>query len=201
VGALAIMGTLGIPIRIGTAMILAIALGLVVDDTIHLLFRLHQADAQGSASRDAVRNVLRRTGRPCSFSSYVLIFGFATMAINQLNAIRDMGIVASLTMALALAADLFFDPSLFLLLRKKRRLPDAGPILIYRVDDYRVTNDARRPRTVERPELETADQLCASLTAEGGQRYAVYQLGHPQADGAWERQAAVPVRTPVTTGV
>jgi predicted RND superfamily exporter protein len=113
-------------LRIGTAMILAIALGLVVDDTIHLLFRLKQENDRGRPPRAAVREVLLRTGRPCSFSSYVLILGFATMATSQFHAIRDMGIVASLTMVIALAADLLFDPSLFLILRPRRATAVLG---------------------------------------------------------------------------
>ncbi|HLY82459.1 MAG TPA: MMPL family transporter [Acidimicrobiales bacterium] len=201
VGALAIMGVLGIPIRIGTAMILAIALGLVVDDTIHLLFRLHQVDTQGSASRDTVREVLRRTGRPCSFSSYVLIFGFATMAINQLNAIRDMGIVASFTMAFALAADLFFDPSLFLLLRKKRPLRDTGPILIYRLDanSLSATGEAQPGRHFKQEEQAISRRASARITTKGEQRYAVDQLLPPEVGGVWEERVDVPTETPVPT--
>jgi hypothetical protein len=131
----------------------------------------------------------------------VLIFGFATMAINQLNAIRDMGIVASLTMALALAADLFFDPSLFLLLRKKRALLDTGPILIHRLGDYRAKSHAPHGRDVEPHEFDLSRRALARITTKGDQRYAVDQLLPPEAGGDWDSQPAAPVRTPVGAGV
>jgi len=119
--ALAFMGATGIKLRIGTAMILAIALGLVVDDTIHLLLRFRRREDDGTPPDQVVHRTLMVTGRPCSFSSYILMFGFATMATSQLQAVRDMGIVAAITMLLALAADLLLDPTQYLLTRRQSR--------------------------------------------------------------------------------
>lgn len=113
--ALAFMGLAGITVRVGTAMILAIALGLAVDDTIHLLVRIRIArEVDGMSAREAVTATLMRTGRPASFSSYVLTGGFATMLLSEINALRDMGLVAVVTMILALGADLLLGPALFL---------------------------------------------------------------------------------------
>jgi len=121
IGAIALMGLLGIPLRIGTAMILAIALGLVVDDTIYYLHRLQAETAQGRSAEEAVRGMFAREARSGVLSSLVLIAGFATMAVNEVSAIRDMGIVAALTMLIAVAADLLFDSSQLLLLDRRHR--------------------------------------------------------------------------------
>jgi predicted RND superfamily exporter protein len=115
VGAIAVMGVLGIPLRIGTAMILAVALGLVVDDTIYYLNRLKAEDSRGRTPKAAVRQLFAHEARAGVLSSFVLIAGFATMTVSPLLAIRDMGIVAVLTMTIAVFADLFFDPAQFLL--------------------------------------------------------------------------------------
>jgi uncharacterized protein len=125
--ALAFMGAAGIKLRIGTAMILAIALGLVVDDTIHLLLRFRRGEDDGTPPDQVVHRTLMVTGRPCSFSSYVLVFGFATMATSELHAVRDMGIVAAITMLVALAADLLLDPTQYLLTRPRAPVPAATP--------------------------------------------------------------------------
>lgn len=54
------------------------------------------------------------------------------------------------------------------------------PILIYRVDDYAATvADLRRRGVADVSELEIPHGPCASLRADGGQRYAVYELVRP----------------------
>jgi uncharacterized protein len=121
VGAIAVMGLLGITLRIGTAMILAIALGLVVDDTIYYLHRLQVETKRGRSPVDAVHQMFARDARSGLLSSLVLITGFATMSINEVSSIRDMGIVAALTMLIAVTADLLFDPAQFLLVSRRWR--------------------------------------------------------------------------------
>ncbi len=127
VAALGFMGLAGITVRIGTAMILAISLGLAADDTVHLSVRIRDRIRSGSDPMSAVTAVLARTGRPASFSSYVLIIGFATMMLSSLVALQEMGLVAAFTMAFALLTDLIVGPAIFLLLarRHSRSTPQA----------------------------------------------------------------------------
>ena len=131
VAALGFMGLTGITVRIGTAMILAIALGLAADDTIHLSVRIRDRLLSGSDPASAVTAVLQRTGRPAAFSSYVLIVGFATMMVSSLVALQEMGLIAAFTMAFALLSDLLLGPAIFLLLARRRiddmsQHPSAG---------------------------------------------------------------------------
>jgi hypothetical protein len=117
VATLGFMGIGHITVRIGTAMILAIALGLAADDTIHLSVRIRDRIRSGSDPVSAVSATLLRTGRPCSFSSYVLIGGFGSMLASSLLALRAMGVIAMFTMAFALATDVVLGPALYLLLK------------------------------------------------------------------------------------
>ena len=114
------MGLCHITVRIGTAMILAIALGLAADDTVHLSVRIRDRVRSGSDPASAVTATMLRTGRPCSFSSYVLIGGFGSMMASSLIALHAMGLIAMFTMAFALATDLVLGPAIYLLLRPKR---------------------------------------------------------------------------------
>ena len=60
-------------------------------------------------------------------------------------------------------------------------LHGTSPILVYRVDDYAATVRQLRARGMILHELEIPHGPCASFTAAGGQRYAVYQLVRPEA--------------------
>jgi hypothetical protein len=60
-------------------------------------------------------------------------------------------------------------------------LSGATPILVYRVDDYAATVERLKGCGIAVHELEIPHGPCASFAAEGGQRYAVYQLVRPDA--------------------
>jgi hypothetical protein len=137
IATLGFMGLAHITVRIGTAMILAIALGLAADDTVHLSVRIRDRVRSGCDPSSAVSATMLRTGRPCSFSSYVLIGGFGSMLASSLLALRAMGLIAMFTMTFALAADLVLGPAIYLLLKPRSvahpvvvaaelRVPSAG---------------------------------------------------------------------------
>lgn len=117
--ALAFMVWAGITLRIGTAMILAIALGIAVDDTTHMLVRLKEEAARSSTPERAVRAALRKTGRAMLYTTVVLVLGFLSMLSNDLAAIREMGLVAGVTLGVAFLLDLFLAPALYLLLSRR----------------------------------------------------------------------------------
>lgn len=60
-------------------------------------------------------------------------------------------------------------------------LSGTVPVLVHRVDSYAASVEALRSRGVELTELEIPHGPCASFTASGGQRYAVYELVRPEA--------------------
>ena len=116
--ALAFMATVGISIRIGTAMILAISLGIAIDDTIHFMLHLKEKDSNNQNKNKAVRMTISQTGKAILYTSVILVIGFISMLSNDLIAIQDMGIVASFTIIMALVADLYFVPAIYLLIKK-----------------------------------------------------------------------------------
>ena len=124
--ALAFSVWVGIPIRIGTAMVLAIAFGIAVDDTIHMMIRLKAEQRAGRGTVTAVMSTTEHTGVAILFSSVVLIAGFLTMVVNDLFAIRDMGILASATLFVAFLSDVYLAPALFLMTARAGRRRDRG---------------------------------------------------------------------------
>lgn len=120
---LAVMATTGIPLRIGTVVVLAIAFGIVVDNTLHIGIRLTAARDPGGRLA-SMHEAMQDTGRAVLFTTVALIGAFLSMLGNELSAIRDMGIVAAVTFAGAAAADLLLLPALCQLLQPKRGRTD-----------------------------------------------------------------------------
>jgi hypothetical protein len=119
--ALGFMGWMGISVRVGTAMILAIALAVAVDDTIHVLIRLKEERRGSSDTSEQVRRAVRHTGGPLLLTTVVLVAGFLSMRVNGLVAIQDMGLVAAATLTVAFLADVYLLPAMYLL--AQRRVP------------------------------------------------------------------------------
>lgn len=118
---LAFMAVAGITLRVGTAVVLAIALGIVVDNTLHIIIRVRaQTEATGK-TEEQVDLAIRGTGRAVIFTTLALVGGFLSMMSNQLLAIRDMGLVAAVTITGAMLADILFLPALYVLLAGNER--------------------------------------------------------------------------------
>ncbi len=117
---LAFMAATGIAFRIGTAVVLAIALGIAVDNTLHLIIRLRERLAVDESLEDQITTMMSGSGRAVIFTTLILMGGFLSMASNQLLAIRDMGIVAAVTFLGAALTDLLLLPALFILMRPQQ---------------------------------------------------------------------------------
>lgn len=113
---LAFMAVADITLRVGTAVVLAIALGIVVDNTLHIIIRVHAQTESGGQTAEQVDLAMRGTGRAVIFTTLALVGGFLSMMSNQLLAIRDMGLVAAVTITGAMLADILFLPALYVLL-------------------------------------------------------------------------------------
>jgi len=62
-------------------------------------------------------------------------------------------------------------------------LEGSTPVLIYRVSDYaEAVRRLRQAGAADLHEIEIPHGPCASFTASGGQRLAVYELARPNAD-------------------
>ena len=109
---LGLMGLLEIPLNLATVLIAGIAIGITVDDTIHYLHAWQAARSSGADRREAVRSATSLlTGRIVATSA-ILIGAFAVMGFSGFLPTAQFGILSSLTILLALAADLALVPVL-----------------------------------------------------------------------------------------
>lgn len=94
------LGWLDRPVGVATAMIGCTMLGLVVDNTIHLLHRF-QALRAGGGRDDAMQAAWLDTIRPMTLASAVLGLGFGTAVGSRLSTTAEFGALAAATIATA----------------------------------------------------------------------------------------------------
>jgi uncharacterized protein len=116
-----LMGWMALPFDFSNMLVGSIAIGLVVDDTIHFLHNLRrQFDRTGNISI-AIRETLHSTGRAIFITSMVLASGMAVAMTAELSSTANFGLITSTVILLALLADFFMVPALMFALYKKNR--------------------------------------------------------------------------------
>jgi hypothetical protein len=107
-----IMGIFGIPLNTGTAMVAAIAIGIAVDDTIHLMSR-YNTEMRVLQSQDKAVNVcIHAEIRPVISTSIALSLGFAVLGFSNFVPVICFGLLSSMVMLFAIIGDLFITPIL-----------------------------------------------------------------------------------------
>ncbi len=121
VACLGLMGWLEIPINMATSMMLAISLGIAVDDTLHYLWRFRQELSHDGDIAGAVLRTHRSVGLACVFTTVVITGGFWILCFSRFLPIAYFGVLIGLTMVVALAADLVLLPALLMLIKPRIR--------------------------------------------------------------------------------
>ncbi len=108
---LAIMAGLGIPLDPGTLMVGPLALGLVVDDTVHFLVRYRRLRRTGQSPEEATSAAIQGTGRALVLTTVLLTASFLTLLAAGTAMAMHFGVIAALIAVLALLADLVVLPA------------------------------------------------------------------------------------------
>jgi len=107
---LGIMGLLGFTINIATALIGGIILGVVIDDTLHLLMRVREN--LGQNKENAIAIAVNDVGRSIVYTTLIIVGGFACMMTSDFAPSAEFGAFVSLAVVLALLLDLWLLPQL-----------------------------------------------------------------------------------------
>jgi uncharacterized protein len=113
------MSALGIPLDPGTVMIGGLALGLVVDDTVHFLVRFRRKLYSDHSMATAVAETITEVGRPITVTSIILSISFLILLLGSFTPNIHFGGVTSIVVLLALVADLLVLPSAMYLIKPK----------------------------------------------------------------------------------
>ena len=110
-----IMGWTGIPIKPSTILVFSIAFGISVDDTIHFLAKYRQELSKLNWNiKQAVILAVEETGVSMMYTSIVLFCGFMMFSISDFDGTRSLGILVSVTLFVAMFANLLLLPSLLM---------------------------------------------------------------------------------------
>lgn len=110
-----LMGWMGIRIKPSTVLVFSVALGITIDVTIRFLVNFKQELAQHDDSiADTVRRTIRDTGLSIIYTSLILVAGFGVFALSQFDGTKSLGYLTSITLLLAMVANLILLPALLL---------------------------------------------------------------------------------------
>ena len=117
-----LMGALGIDLKVSTAIIFSNAFGIAVDDTIHLLAKLRIELARGLSLPYALKRTYLSGGKAVIVMSIMLCAGFITLVASDFASVFYMGLLISITLGVALLAELFLLPVLVMgMMRKEKK--------------------------------------------------------------------------------
>ena len=106
------MGLAGIALDAGTVMIGSLALGIAVDDTMHVVTSYHEAREAGTGSREALGGALRLNLPALSYTTVIVALGFGVLGLSDFTFIRNLGLLIAVEMVGCLAADITLLPAL-----------------------------------------------------------------------------------------
>jgi hypothetical protein len=98
--------------------IFSIAVGLAVDDTIHVLARLLEEVREGHSKEEAILRTARGTGRAILFTSLMLAAGMSVLFASSFVPVRLFGELMTVTVLGCILGDLFLLPALLSLFWK-----------------------------------------------------------------------------------
>ncbi len=116
-----IMAACDIPLDPGTIMIATVAMGIVVDDTCHLLCAMRDHRQLGRGLKESLRLTVRTTGPAICVTSFVLVLGFSTLMLGSFAPSNYFGFVMVFIVTTALLVDLVLVPTVILSLRPALR--------------------------------------------------------------------------------
>lgn len=116
----AILGYVGIQLKVSTAIIFTISFGIAVDDTIHFMSKLKLELNRGKSFMYALKRTYLSTGRAIILTTLILCSGFLLLMFSDFLGTFYVGLLISFTLIFALLADLLFLPVLLMIFYAKK---------------------------------------------------------------------------------
>jgi len=108
----ALVGIVGM----AAATVAAVSLGIIVDNTVHLLTKYQRGlKEHGLTTADAIRYAFRTVGMAVAVNAIVLAFGFAVLTLSTFKINNELGMLMALTVIIALIVDFLLLPALLML--------------------------------------------------------------------------------------
>lgn len=109
------MGLMHVDLKISTAVIFTISLGIAFDDAIQFLAKFKIELDKGTSKIYALKTAYLVTGKGMILSSLIVCSGFLTLLFSSFSGTFLMGFMISITLFVALLSDIILLPVLFLM--------------------------------------------------------------------------------------
>ncbi|MEM7283245.1 MAG: MMPL family transporter [Pseudomonadota bacterium] len=107
-------------INVALSVVIAISLGIVVDDTVHFLSKYLRARREKNLSPEqGIIYAFRTVGVALTITTFVLVVGFSILGFSHFNPTKQTGTLLAITLAGALIIDFFFLPPLLMKVDKQ----------------------------------------------------------------------------------
>lgn len=117
--AIGVISLLGVPLDVSIIVSLCVAMGVVVDDTIHFLVKFKAARKVMNVD-EALVDTFRHAGLPLSFTTVVLCAGFAIFTASDYQVTSNFGLTTTITFLAGVLLDFTLTPALMKLLDRDK---------------------------------------------------------------------------------
>ncbi len=107
-----LMGLAGLPLDAATVCLGSLALGIAVDDTIHLATRFRDFRQSGKSAPEAMDSALEVVLPALVLTTAGVALGFAVLGLSEFTLVRNLGMITAFLVTLCLLADLTLLPAL-----------------------------------------------------------------------------------------
>lgn len=110
-------------VSVAASIVTAIAFGIIVDDTIHLLSNYLRSREEGKSPAEAIAPAFRQVGKPLLITTLIFTLGFLVFGASGLSTNQTLGVLVGVTIVIALVADFLLFPPLLILLERRGLTP------------------------------------------------------------------------------
>lgn len=115
----AAMPLFNVPFDLMSMMVMSVAMGLVIDDTVHMTASYQSTRRSGLSSDDAIAYALNSSGRAMFFTTVVMVIGWQALMFSNFHSVAVFGVLVSAVMFIGLLADIHVVPALLKVTDKK----------------------------------------------------------------------------------
>jgi len=105
-------------VTLAVSIVVAMTLGIVVDDSVHFMLKYAKARKKGLSPEDSVRDSFKNVGMALTITSIGLVIGFSILAQSGFAVNKDMAMLTAITIGFALFVDYLLLPPILMAVDK-----------------------------------------------------------------------------------
>ena len=114
-----LMGWFGIRLDIATSLLSSVAIGIGIDYTIHVFWRIKSELEIGKPIKEAVDICLRNTGRGIAINAFSVMLGFSVLFLSGITMLKSFGFLIIFSILLCLLCALILIPAILIRIKYK----------------------------------------------------------------------------------